>query len=197
MSKIAIDVALFLPEEIENVCIGLNGRGKAYRSLGKTDFIPHLSLALGCVEESVIPKIIEIIKRVSSNFSPLPFTAEGISYNKREDGNRSLMDIKKTPLLQKLHEAILNELITFFNGDASKEMLYKCEKLSKSTKFNLDHYVDSRAFSNYNPHLTLNCYDATYDGFPFSFTTDRIALCQVGQGCTCRKVLFEGVLSGN
>ena len=65
MAKIAIGVAIIPPDEILNLCIQINQEAfknnKGRFRISKTDFIPHISLALGCIDEKNIDEIINII----------------------------------------------------------------------------------------------------------------------------------------
>jgi len=48
-------------------------------------------------------------------------------------------------------------------------------------------------FQNYNPHITLSCLEFENLGetikFPVEFMSNKIAIFQLGDGCTCRKLI--------
>ena len=96
--KIAINTALFLPENIIDTCVTINKealkKGKQYRNLGKNDFIPHITLSLGCVDKENIGKIKEILNKISERTKPIQLEISKIGYIKREDGNRSFFVVK-------------------------------------------------------------------------------------------------------
>lgn len=198
---IAIDVALFLPDDVRDTCIEINSKSaeqdKQYRPLGTQDYIPHITLSLGCVENEDIEKIKEFIDDIASQTKPLLLKLDKISYVKGDDGNSSMIDVAHSTALQELHENVMKKISPYLKEGASVEMIHKGDEtgLKDTSKLMLDTYKDRFALSHYYPHITLGCYDAAYDKFPLEFVADTIVLAQVGDGCTCRKVLHSAKLS--
>jgi len=190
MGKIAIDIALLLPEEIEDLCIDINKKNEKIRPLGKNDYRPHITLAMGIIDEREVKSIQDYLQNF--NASPLDLTVNKIKYTKKSEGNESLLEVINTPELQALHRTILDSIKQYLQKGASVEMLYKGDEtgMTEGTKLWLDTFVDKITFENYWPHITLNCYNAETD-LPIKFKVDTIVLCHVGDGVTCRKILFE------
>lgn len=181
---IAIDVVLLPPEEIMDLCIELNQKFKSYKELGKEDFIPHISLGMACIED--IDKVKKAFESIE--FKPLELELTEIKYYEGEEGNKSTFSVKKTKELQGLHEKIMNTLTPLIAGKVSEEMIIG-DELSDISKFVVDNYSKEFSYENYWPHITLCCCNAEYKGFPVRFKVDTIALCQLGNGCTCRKII--------
>ena len=61
MSRIAIDIVLLPPEKIMDLVIAINKeeakKGNSKGELNKVDFLPHLSLAMGTIEEKNLEKV--------------------------------------------------------------------------------------------------------------------------------------------
>ena len=81
-----------------------------------------------------------------------------------------------------------------FYLNTNKEMLVEGDKtgLSETSKLLLNNYEKMFSYSNYKSHITLGCYDTKFDGkLPIKFKSDTIALAQIGDGCTCRKIIYK------
>jgi len=131
------------------------------------------------------------------NIPPIDVIINKIKYTAPEGDNSSL-EIMKSSELQTLHQTIINYIKQYLQKDASLEMLYKGNEtgITENTKLWLDTFNDKTANNNYWPHITLNCHNAETT-LPLKFKANTIALCHVGDGVTCRKILFEKNLTSN
>lgn len=190
MAKIAIDIALLLPDDIENLCIKLNKNSERIRPLGKNDYIPHITLAMGVIDEKDVKPIQDYLQAIEQ--SPIELSIENIKYKETPEGNKSSFEITNTEELQSLHETILNKIKQYLQKGATVDMLYKGEEtgMKDETKVWLDTHSEKTSFENYWPHITLGCYDAKAD-LPIKFKVDTIAFCHVGDGVTCRKIISK------
>jgi len=207
MRKIAIDIVLLLSEEITDLCIAINKEsfkhGKGRFLMSKEDFVPHISLTLGCIDEEKLPEIIKAIKSISQNQEPLVLNLEGIRLYQRDDGKRGTIKINISKELRFLHKKML---------DAVSDKLVKCDSadvliegnitgISATSKNILNNYKESHAYDKYNPHITLCSYDSDQFSkdidFPIQFTASKIALFQVGDGCTCRKLIYSSNMASS
>mgnify|MGYP001614748702 CR=1 FL=1 len=199
MSKIAIDAVLLPPEEIMGLCIKLNiecnAAGKAKGQLGKKDFVPHLTLAIGAVQEKDLPAIFNILDKMAKNWMPLSLEIYQLKhYISKTDGEKSYsFKIKLTEKLQQLHEIVMKSLEPYFSDKLiTVEMLYKdqgeiIEKVSPA----VTEYKEKYSFSNFDPHITLLCHETKYDGLPMEFISSTLAVFHLGINGTCRKRLFS------
>lgn len=198
--KIAIDVVLLPPEEIMDFCIEINKgaaeKGQDKGPLGKEDFIPHISLAMGCMEEEKLPEVMGIIKNIANNFPPLKLEITELYYATACDGIKSYgLLLKKTEILQKLHEKLMGALDSFLTYDATSEAIYFKEDESPAEPEYVNEYKDKFSYENFKPHITLRCKEADYKTFPIEFTVSALAVCHVGISTTCRKILFQTKLN--
>jgi hypothetical protein len=202
MERIAIDIALLLPEKIKDLCVKLNkeaeSQGRAYRPLGNDDFIPHITLSLGIINKKDLQEIQGIISEITNDSNNLNLEINETYTYKREDGNRSGFKIIKNPKLQRFHDKIIDKMGKYFHKDATQDMLIEGERtgLSESSKKMLERFIELYSRDKYSPHITMNIYDLEYLDFPIEFTTETVAICQVGDGCTCRKILSVHKLKG-
>ncbi|MFH0713324.1 MAG: hypothetical protein V1722_02200 [Candidatus Micrarchaeota archaeon] len=187
MAKLAVDIVLLPPEWVMDKAIEINKRLVKVGSklvLDKQKVIPHMSLAMGVLEEAYLLEVSEILSsKIAPKFMPIELHVTG---GDKEEGNG--FSIERTPKLQALHEEVMQSFLPFFTYEAPQET-YFCEINPQSFKF-LPSFKKEHAFENFNPHITLGKGNAG-ELESFKFTATRIAICHLGDYNTCRKILFE------
>ena len=194
MSKLAVDVVLLPPEEIVELAIGLNKtfvkEAEDEFTLNKKDFLPHITLAMGLMEEARKDAILERLSRVAQEVQPLHLALTGArAGSPRLDARKmSGLEIEKTPELQLLHERVLSEVISLCTyAGVTKSMFYPgTESVSE---YWLTGKVQTNVREKYHPHITLGFGAVPEIKKPITFTASRLALCHLGIHCTCRKAL--------
>ncbi|MGD8500778.1 MAG: hypothetical protein PVJ86_09035, partial [Phycisphaerales bacterium] len=109
MAKIAVDVVLLPSEEMTNKAIEANRellRQCANKIvLDKDDCLPHISLAMGCIDGSDVVDIEKILEKVAEKYSPGHLDVVGIHAGTNSVGETvSAFQIRRTEMLQLLHE---------------------------------------------------------------------------------------------
>jgi hypothetical protein len=101
----------------------------------------------------------------------------------------SLLDVDRTEELQALHEQVMQEMMPFFRYEVSEAMIHD-EGVSGTTLDWIQTYPQKAAYEHFRPHITIGCGQAPAGlSFPISFRVTRLALCHLGNHCTCRRVL--------
>ncbi len=200
MSKIAIDVVLLPSDEMMDQAIEINGEllkeNEHKIILDKEKCLPHISLCMGCIEENKIPEIKNVLDEISKQFSPfnlraIDLTAEIIPTGKKVSG----LQVKNQEDLQKLHETVMKKLWKYLSYDVEISLLFNPPEVEEVTLYWIsnyaNHYHDPSLF---NPHITVGFGETGKFQLPIDFTASKIALCQLGNYCTCRKVIdFSGL----
>ncbi len=116
--------------------------------------------------------------------------------NARGEPN-SMFAIAKTQALQRLHERIMEAIEPWVTRDANAEMMYGDEEVAQSTLDWIRNYREKAAFAAFFPHITVG-YGRVQEPmtFPMPFAASQLALCHLGNHCTCREVLAAVRLSG-
>jgi len=186
MSKIAIDIALLPPEEIMEKAIEINNQlaGDPIE-LNKKNCLPHISLCMGAVEEENLSKIKEIINEIGKNFSKLFLTINKI------DDEHICFEFKNNEDLQRLHEEIMTKLLPYLFYNATIDMCFSPPFVSERTLFWINNYKDKFCFQNFYPHITLGISKLKSRKLNIDFTASKLAICHLGNYCTCRKVLYS------
>ncbi|NQU98601.1 hypothetical protein HQ533_03970 [Candidatus Woesearchaeota archaeon] len=197
MEKIAIDIALLLPEEINNICININrSKGvEAFSDLSKHDNHPHITLAMGVIDENQIDIVNNKLEEITKDFSGFDLEIIDI-FNETTPENKTSTSfvIKPNAELKELHEKIMNELLPIFTYNVSKEMFFidSDEDYKEVSEYWVENYGTNHKYpEKYRPHISLKCRHGKYNSFPVKFFTNKLVMCQLGNYCTCRKILFE------
>jgi 2'-5' RNA ligase len=194
MGQIAADVVLLADRAMMHWAIRVNRElVRRYASqivLSEDSRRPHISLAMGCIDEADIDSVHERLKKLVQEMPVRRLIASGIHVSTNSRGEyTSLLEIEKSSELQALHEAVMREIEPFFSHDVTAEMIAD-DTVAESTLEWVRDYPQKAAFERFSPHITLGYGRAeTSDSFPIPFTVVQLALCHVGNHGTCRRVI--------
>jgi 2'-5' RNA ligase len=195
MEKIAVDVVLLPSEELMDKAIAANKELlKQYPDkiiLNKENCLPHISLAMGCIDQIHISDAVEIISSIAEKYSPEILKFTGFSTSTNSVGEKvAVAIIEKAKLLQSLHEEVMIKLAQYLSYDITENMLLS-EKVDESALLWIKNFPENSSFKKYYPHITLGYGKLENFSFPNTFTVSRLALCHLGNHCTCRKILIS------
>ncbi len=199
MGRMATDVVL-LPDEVTmerviDINRQLTGNHRSEIVLGKEDRLPHISLAMGCIEEADVDAIHKLLKKLAreATMSRLAVTAVLNSTNSRGE-TTSLLEIERTTELQSLHERVMEGMQPFFSYNVTKEMV--CDDVvTQSTLEWIRSYPAQASFEHFAPHITIGYGAVKPDlSLPYLFAPARLALCHLGNHCTCHRTLVSADL---
>ncbi len=207
----AIDIVLVPPKEVIDLCLQVNAKakslGKSFFTLSQNDFIPHISLTLGCVEEASIPLITEKLRKLSEEQLALNLELTGLKTYTKANGDKTVyFEVKISDELRELHESSIKIAKPYLVSCSDASVLVEGEKTGiAESSFNiLNNYVEDYAFENYHAHISIGSFDfeekesvVSNEKFPLSFKASTLSLFQVGNRCTCREKLFSMNLPTN
>lgn len=200
MAKIAIDIALIPPKEIiskiEGITKEADKKGQTEHLMNENDFIPHISLSMGCTDKSNIDKISSLITNLSQDFNPIKIKLTNLKHFESSEGKKTYwFSIARNKRLQKLHETMLDKVENFLSYDPTPEMYFRKEGEKVTTISRGIPMFKKRSRENYDPHVTLLVHETNFKDIPLEFEASRLAICQAGVRTSCRKILFEINLS--
>ena len=219
MPKIAVDVVLLPSDEMMDKAIEINRKLSAFSGnkmvLNKKDCLPHISLAMGVIDEKNLFFVEKDLQEIAKQFSPVSLEA-AVSVHTTPTGEKnSWFEIKNIKELQALHEEVMKKFSGYFTYDAAAEALYSSSDADESTLSWINNYPQNSSFEKFSPHITLGVGEISDDGlqmeftplerkphprlvrknisnrsgFLTGFTASRLALCHLGNHYTCRKIL--------
>jgi 2'-5' RNA ligase len=194
MAKIAIDIVLLPSEAMTNHAIEANKELLKQHAdriiLDKKKCLPHISLAMGCIDERHITDIEEILKSLAEKYNPGRLRVVGINTGTNSLGEKvSSFEVEKTEKLLSLHEEVMRRIKPYFGYNVTAEMVLSPPKAGESTLLWIKNYPEKSAFENFFPHITIGYGQVEDFSFTSEFTASKLALCHLGNHCTCRKIL--------
>lgn len=201
MSRIAVDVVLLPDEAMTERAIQINreliAEYAAKIILSRNNRLPHISLAMGGVEESDVESIGRMLDRFAREIPVKQLSALGVAVVTNTKGEPlSIFTVEKTESLQTLHETVMRETASLFSYDITEEMIQD-KKVADTTLEWIRNYPRKAAFDRFSPHITLGYGRANIEGpFPIPFTVSQLALCHLGNHCTCRQPLVSVAING-
>ncbi len=160
--------------------------------LNKEDCLPHISLAMGCIDEGDIGAIESILAEIAKESLLGNLKVIGIRTTTNSRGEEvSVFEVEKTKELGGLHEKVMGRLAPYFSQDATEDMIYGEEEVGESTLLWIKNYREKSSFANFSPHITIGYGAIEWQETSMEFTASKLALCHLGNHCTCRKVLVS------
>ena len=208
MSEIAVDAVLLPSEEMADKAIEANKELLKQCPdkivLDKESCLPHLSLAMGCIDERDIADIEKVLQAIAKQSSLGQLSAIGIHTGTNSTGEQvSVLQIERTEALQSLHEEVMRRLAPYFNHDVTADMVLSPPVASESTLAWIKSYSEKSSFEKFFPHITIGYGEINNFSFPpqgvlwtIKFTASKLALCHLGNHCTCRRILASAELKG-
>jgi len=196
MVKKAVDVVLLPEEAIMDRAIEENAKLVAEFGseivLDKNNCLPHISLAMGCIDEADVGEIEKVLAKIAEERPVGRLKVCGIFTSVNAKGeNVSVYVVEKTEQLQLLHEDVMERLRRYFSYDVTKEMIYGNEEVAESTLLWIKNYPKRASFANYLPHITIGYGQMEGLSSPIEFKASKLALCNLGNHCTCRKIIVS------
>jgi 2'-5' RNA ligase len=195
MAPMAVDVVLLPEEAMTQRAMALNrqlvAEGRPEIVLNQQDCLPHISLAMGCLADADLQAVGERLKDRArqTTVRELEVVALIRSVNSRGE-TTALLEVGRTGQLQALHEQIMADMTPWFTY-AVTEAMVRDEIVAPSALDWIRTYPRQAAYENFRPHITLGYGRLPADpALPIRFCVTRLALCHLGNHCTCRRTLL-------
>jgi 2'-5' RNA ligase len=196
MSKKAVDIVLLPDEKMMARAVEINAdlvkRFGSEIVLNKAGCLPHISLDMGCLVEKDVPSVEKVLEEIAKEASLPDLRVVGIRSSENSKGQTvSVFEVEKTRELQSLHENIMDKLATYLSSDVTEEMIYGDEKVAETTLLWIKNYRQNSSFENFFPHITIGYGRVENQMLPETFAASELALCHLGNHCTCREILLS------
>jgi 2'-5' RNA ligase len=194
MAKKAVDIVLLPDELMTDAAIEANARLVEKFGdqivLHKQKCLPHISLAMGCVDEGDIGQVELVLRAIAEDLPLGRLHAAGVAVSGNAKGQAvSVLVVAKDKKLQAFHEQVMNRLADYLDNEVVAEMIYPSGPIATSTLMWIRNYSFKSAYRKFLPHITLGYGQLADFSFPAEFTAERLAVCHLGNHCTCRQIL--------
>ena len=213
MAKIAVDIVLLPSQEIAERAVEANKllRQKYLDRIfldvalrpGSEATLPHISLAMGCIDTSCINVLQERLGEIADKYPPGFLYLTEISNTTNTNGEYlSYFIIKKTPALLKLHQEVIRQFDKYFSYNVTANMLLSEKSIPDSTLDWIRNYRQKSSFENFSPHITLgygriaksSTFYQEFPSLPHKFTASQLAICHLSSHCTCKKIMVNLII---
>ncbi len=195
-SKIAIDVALLPDRTMTEQAVAISQRqaetGGDKILLDPKTCLPHISLAMGVIDSDDIEPISDKLKEIAAGFTCLDLSADRYNQYTSPKGNiLSEFTVARTEELYRLHTAVVTGMKDYLESEATVDMLYSPPPVEDITLGWIKSYLKNSSLENFKPHITLGFGQIENVNTPIAFNSNTLALCHLGNYCTCRKILHK------
>jgi len=195
MRKKAVDIVLLPDEAVTNKTIKANAElVKKFGSeivLNQKNCLPHISLTMGCIEQSNIGPVEKTLQQIADRCPLGDLTICGVRTSGLGTDAVSVFEVEKNARLQLLHETVLAELQPFLTPDVTADMIYGPGQVAEPTLDWIKNYREKSSLENFFPHITIGYGQMKNLPSPMKFTASKLALCHLGNHCTCRKIIVS------
>lgn len=200
MTQIAVDVVLIPDDEMTNIAIEANKKLLKKNPdkivLGREYCLPHISLAMGCIERKQMADVVVVLRKIAGEFSIGSLRIVDVhTYTNTAGEKVSALQIENTDVLQSLHERVMASMKLYFSYDVTADMVLSDGEVGESTLLWIKNYPAQSSYEKFFPHITLGYGEILFENLPIDFMVTKIALCHLGNHCTCRKVLAAAELT--
>jgi hypothetical protein len=199
MKKLAINVVMLPPDPVMDLALEWNKilckARPANIVLGKSEYVPHISMVMGCIREEQLDQANELLQSLATQHSALALQVPNIRTVSSASGNSVItLNINLTLELAALHESIVDAFRPLLSQDADEAAINDIPPISSDAILWINHYIPDQCFDHFWPHITLGFGDPPRTFQPISFQGSRLAICHLGNYCTCRTILSEAIL---
>jgi 2'-5' RNA ligase len=189
----AIDIAILPPPEVLERAIVLSAALPPAESQGLRlgpEFLPHITLTQQFVSRDSLDAAIAQVDHMLRGREPLRLRVTGGG----KGGNSVWMAIERTATLLSLHEQLLQTTEPFEVQDGDASAFFGDDARDPDVRW-VSEFRRASSFARFTPHITLGHASTPPLVEPMDFVATRIALCQLGRFCTCRRIIRAWELS--
>ena len=204
----AVDIVLLPPPEVMDAAIQINrmliemtGDDTIQLDMGR--HIPHVSLAMGCIPGRALSELNVPLERMAHRLLPMEIGIEGAVTVVTDSGDQmSGINLAKDDAVFVMHRSVLAQLVGITKEKCTPASFIRDEgeELTPFTLGYVPEYREKAGFERYSPHITLGNGDITgienLPVLPEKATFSTLAVCHLGNNCTCRSVLWSSSAGG-
>ena len=197
MKRLAVDIVLIPSADLFDQVLAINAElVREHQSdivLHATRCLPHISLAMGGIDEADVVHVKPLLHTIRKDY-PLdePLRTRGLVYRTNTWGETvSSIELVKDQRLQRCHEKVMETIGPYFKVEVTEDMFVGNGPIAASSLKWVNTFKEKSAGEHFWPHITLGYGKAKAVKIRGTFYAPLLKLCQLGNHCTCRKVLVS------
>ena len=193
---LAIDIAVLLPDPLLQPVLHLNAALPPPPGGLRFDdtHLPHVTLAQQFIAAAQLPDVIHETTAALRGVPSLRLLPAGLSRGR----TTSTVRLEPTAALNCLHTRLMDRLRQFEcvkEGDGTAFLSAGGEPARDADVDWVRQFRDHAAYERFDPHVTIGVGSLPEPGPLPAAAATRVALCQLGRFCTCRRVMAEWILT--
>jgi len=194
-ARCAVNFVILPPDHAMDIAISLNKRAckESYIFLDRDKSFPHVSLLMGCLRLDQIKQGEIMLKAIASQHKKMTLSITDMHTVNTPAGDIMTLDIDPYKNLQLLHESLVKGFDPLLSKDATEADIFDSSPPASTLNW-INSYIPNSCFENFWPHITIGYTkeNALSEGVePFTFLASRLAICHLGNYCTCKRILTE------
>ena len=198
MKRFAVDIVLLPPDPVMDFAIVWNQMlrksGPPTIVLDKIQRLPHISLVMGCLNADKLDVARDILQSIASQHPTLELRVPQLKAEETSLGTVVSLDIEWSRQLADLHKSLVDSFKPLLTQDANEEDVNDPSPIANSSLAWINNYIPQHCYDHFWPHITLGFGEPSEILRPFSFKASRLAICHLGNYCTCTSILWETTL---
>ncbi len=192
----AIDIVLLPPDDVMEQIIQINQKLSNKLRLNHIDCLPHISLAMGSIEVNDLGKFQMDLYRIACAHKQIRVKLNEFYYTGNSDTASLCLRVGVQDDLSILHESLIKLLGSYSDRFISKDMFFGDDQIDDSSLQWVQNYKIYSSFQNFDPHITIGYGQIALKECPLEFEVSKLAVCHLGNRCTCRQILLLLELQG-
>jgi hypothetical protein len=192
----AIDIVL-LPDASTTACAInlsedlLKGKDATRLILNQQNRLPHISLAMGVITETDMEQLTTGLAAMAESIYTQTLRTMRVKSQPDPTDAIALVDLERTDELLAVHEQAMKLLTPIRSKNVTANDFADSLPDNSGTIDWVREFEGSAAYQRFSPHITLGYGHLPNPAFPETFLADRLAVCHLGEHCTCSEILFE------
>lgn len=200
MKRFAVDVVILPPDPVMDLALEWNqllcNTHPTNIVLDKLHYLPHITMAMGCLPADQLEHANALLQSIASRHHVLELQVPHLKTVDTSSGDTIVtFDIDLSTELAALHESIVTAFSPLLSRDVTEADIYDPPPIEPSALDWINHYIPHYCFQHFWPHITLGFGEAPANFKAYSFKASRLAICHLGNHCTCRSILGEAFLT--
>ncbi|MDA0772097.1 MAG: 2'-5' RNA ligase family protein [Cyanobacteria bacterium] len=188
----ALDIVVIPPQPVLDLCYQLNAGFEDRRiNLNPVNALPHLTLSMGVIESGDEAAIAQALEVLAKKYQGLELQFDSIFDAGFKTDSAMGLSIEKTDGLMNLHRdsvALMRpHLQDYYQADIFADY---DQGLGESCLGWVRRFQSDCVGEDFDPHITIGFGDLP-EIEAMSFKTSKLALYQLGDYCTCNKLIVE------
>lgn len=191
--RLAVDIVLLPPAHVARKVVAESRRLHSDIRLGARA-LPHITLAMANIDAASLPEVVAALRAIARRVLAFDVPLAGPAAVPSSRHVTTWYHARRTRALLALHRECVRALAPHRRAPvrSSDFVRRRNERISASSRRWVERFAEDQTGPRYRPHITVGRGELrAASAVPLVFRARRLALCRLGNHCTCAQVLAE------